>query len=318
MKRKNIVLCSIAAVLVCAAVSFSALAMNGAFTSPEAETTPDNTVNDKTDKIKISALDESSEIYEAVYSAKETTFVDEKAAAQKTFNMGGALTALTYKETTERTSNDEKQIYLDDRDNEYYFNAKGDFLGAEMNIYKLSEIIGAAQKNAESAGIAGITEEEAVAIANKTIKECFGEAADHVVLSDVVRDVNDGSYYVVFNRYLGNGGFIRGLYCYADILPDGTVFSCGMPNRTEVENFDASLLDDFSEQDMRDELGRKTTERYENYQDSLKSFNICEFALVKFDGKYYVRGSVMSELESSNGDSYYDGGQTYYWEVPNA
>ena len=311
MKRKNIVLCSIAAVLVCAAVSFSALALNGVFTAPE--TPSDNTANDKTDKI--SALDDSAEIYEAVNSAKETTFIDEKAAAEKNFAIGGALTALTYKETTESTSNDEKQIYLDDRDNEYYFNTKGDFLGSAMNIYKVSELIGEAKKNAESVGI---TEEEAVAVAKKTIKEYFGEAAERVGLSDVVRDVNDGSYYVVFNQYLGNGGFIRGLYCYANILPDGSVFSCGMPNRTETENFDASLLDDFSEQEMREELGRKTTERYEKYKDSLKSFDIGEFALMELDGKYYVRCSVMSELESSNGDSYCDGGQTYYWEVPNA
>ena len=302
MKRKNIVLCSIAAVLVCAAVSFFALAMNGAFTAPE--TPSDNTENDKTDKI--SALDDSAEIYEAVNSAKETTFIDEKAAAQKTFNIGGALTALTYKETTERTLNEEEQIYLDDRDNEYYFNAKGDLLGSMLDIGRYTEFTGESKENAESVGI---TEEEAVAVANKTIKEYFGEAAERVGLSDVVRDVNDGSYYVIFNQYLGNGGFIRGLYCYANILPDGSVFSCGMPNRTEIENFDASLLDDFSEQEMREELGRKTTEKY---ADSLKSFDIGEFALMKLDGKYYVRGSVMSELESSNGDSYYDGGQTYY------
>ncbi len=311
MKRKNIVLCSIAAVLVCAAVSFSALALNGAFTAPE--TPSDNAANDKTDKIR--ALDDSAEIYEAVNSAKETTFIDEKASAQKTFNIGGALTALTYKETTEMSSNEEEQIYLDDRDNEYYFNAKGDLLGSMLDIGRYTEFTGESKENAESAGI---TEEEAVAVANKTVKEYFGEAADLVELSSVSLDDSDGTYDVVYKQHLGNGGFIRGLYCYVNILPDGTVFICKMSNRTEIENFDASLLDDFSEQEMREELGRKTTERYEKYKDSLKSFDIGEFALMELDGKYYVRCSVMSELESSNGDSYCDGGQTYYWEVPNA
>ena len=278
MKRKNIVLCSIAAVLVCAAVSFSALAMNGAFTAPE--TPSDNTANDKTDKI--SALDDSAEIYEAVNSAKETAFIDEKAAAQKTFNIGGALTALTYKETTERTLNEEEQIYLDNRDNEYYFNAKGDLLGSMLDIGRYTEFTGESKENAESAGI---TEEEAVAVANKTVKEYFGEAADLVELSSVSLDDSDDTYDVVYKQHLGNGGFIRGLYCYVNILPDGTVFICKMSNRTEIENFDASLLDDFSEQEMREELGRKTTEKY---ADSLKSFDIGEFALMKLDGKYYL------------------------------
>lgn len=312
MKNKKPFIIAVSTAAVVFAVTASAFALNMDFA--RSDTPAHGEIGTDGGDREITALANSAEIIEAAGDNEWVKCADDAAAATLEYNAGGEALSLTYSETMTKSDGTRKLLYLDGEDNEYYFNAEGEFVGMNMNIANYSA---ATLEAREKGTVQRITEPEAIAIAEETMKENFGSRIDGFELEETISDDSDGSYTVFLVQRLGEGKFINGLRCHATVLADGTVYSCKM-NDNAIDGFDESRLNGFSREEITRDVGQRTKELY---GESLESFEVDGFDLVNIDGTYYIRVGVMSEIYfngDGTGETYCDGGQMYLYEIPAA
>lgn len=310
MKNKRPFIIAVSTAAVVFAVIASVFALNTDFA--KSDTPAQGEVGTDGGDREITALANSAEIIEAAGDNKWVKCANEGAAATREYNADGETISLSYSETLGKADGSRKLLYLDGENNEYYFDADGKFIGMNMNIANYS----AAMLEAREKGtVQRITEPEAIAIAEQTMKENFGSRIDGFELEETISDDSDGSYTVFLAQKLGDGKFVTGSRCYATILADGTVYSCKM-REDDFEDFDENRLKGISKEEIEKDLEQKTKELY---GESLESFEIDGYDLVKIDGKYYIRVCVLSELYfdgDRSSETYCDGGQMYLYEIP--
>lgn len=251
---------------------------------------------------------------------KDELFINESAAAEKTYVINNKPIPLKYSESKIRPSGIKQDIYLDAGKNEYTFASDGNIasyaISDETFINSIREYTGD-YKDTGKGKVSTLTEEIAIEIAEKTARETFGDKFDLVKFDSSLYDDNDGSYFVYFTQKLGDSGFIEGLYCDVSILPDGTVNYCSMGNYDELINFDTALLDGITKDGVYADLEEKTREMY---GDKLVDFEISDnIRLFNENGTYYFSVCVSSDVNFDNGlgidQVYYDGGQVYRYDL---
>ena len=215
----------------------------------------------------------------------EPYYVREDAEPTRTVTLLGKTATVKYVETCEWLGADPVDYYNDEKGNSYTFAEDGTFL----SYMGESELEGFSSALYVDKGLApDITEDEAVAIAEKTGKEVFGEVFDKVKFESVKYDM--GIYRVFFYQRLGADGSIVGLRYYASILADGRIYSYGIPSAAEFRDLDESKYELVTKADIE----KIAVEQYGVNADYFPNEEYIE--ICKKNGKYVLH--VMSELRT--------------------
>ena len=195
-----------------------------------------------------------------------------------------------------------REVYTDENGNDYKFSESGEEIGFLMNPEDV--------RSPEGTEDDGISEDDAVIIARELGMKEFPDEFPGMELTSVLKDEGNKTVSVQYEQRLGEKGFVTGMYFYAIINPDGTVFAYGLPNRDELAGFNVSLLGGLTESSVMAEV-----EAYERelHGDSLSRYETRSIKLKKDAEGFYVEvlvfGYIKSGFAPDPGDNeMFDGG----------
>ncbi|MCI8331702.1 MAG: hypothetical protein HFE78_02615 [Clostridiales bacterium] len=223
-------------------------------------------------------------------SFDDTSFVDEAAQQEMTYIIGNVPVALTYEKTINRANGMKENVYLDSEGNGYYFGQSGELLESKMSDDNLSKANDAYV--GDKAKPATMTQDEALAYAEKAARERFGSRFDLVEFDSVHQDSMDHSYSVYYYQKLGEDKYIQGVLYYANVLQDGSLYTCSMGNYDDLAGFDESLLDGVTEATIRASVEKELKNKYGDVID----YQINEPRLFYDNGNYYVGLGVSATI----------------------
>ena len=237
------------------------------------------------------------EIDKEFFSIKDAYYVRDNAKPTRTVTILDKIVNLKYNETTQFVGRELKDTYLDDNGNTYKFAEDGTFLAyicdSAIDDFSVAPYI--------DKGISPeITEDEAIALAEKVAEETFGEAFSKVKFEKV--SYNLGIYQVNFNQLLGADNSILGLYCCVSILADGRLLSCSMPNLAELRDLDESNYENVTKEDIAEEIAVNASKVFGEKKVDYPLNDIMP--ICKINGKYTV--NAMSATRNGGADIFYE------------
>ena len=195
-----------------------------------------------------------------------------------------------------------REVYTDENGNDYKFSESGEEIGYLMNPEDV--------RSPEGTEDDGISEDDAVTIAWELGMKEFPDEFPGMELTSVLKDEGNKTVSVKYEQRLGEKGFVTGMYFYAIINPDGTVFAYGLPNRDELAGFDVSLFGGLTESSVMAEI-----EAYERelHGDSLSRYETRSIKLKKDAEGFYVEVLVFGYSKTDfalipGEDEMFDGG----------
>ena len=202
-----------------------------------------------------------------------------------------------------------REVYTDENGNDYKFSESGEEIGYLMNPEDV--------RSPEGTEDDGISEDDAVTIAWELGMKEFPDEFPGMELTSVLKDEGNKTVSVQYEQRLGEKGFVTGMYFYAIINPDGTVFAYGLPNRDELAGFDVSLLGGLTESSVMAEI-----EAYERelHGDSLSRYETRSIKLKKDAEGFYVEVLVFGYSKTDfalipGEDEMFDGGNTLRFDL---
>ena len=202
-----------------------------------------------------------------------------------------------------------REVYTDENGNDYKFSESGEEIGYLMNPEDV--------RSPEGTEDDGISEDDAVTIAWELGMKEFPDEFPGMELTSVLKDEGNKTVSVQYEQRLGEKGFVTGMYFYAIINPDGTVFAYGLPNRDELAGFDVSLLGGLTESSVMAEI-----EAYERelHGDSLSRYETRSIKLKKDAEGFYVEVLVFGYSKTDfalipGEDEMFDGGNTLRFDI---
>ena len=202
-----------------------------------------------------------------------------------------------------------REVYTDENGNDYKFSESGEEIGYLMNPEDV--------RSPEGTEDDGISEDDAVTIAWELGMKEFPDEFPGMELTSVLKDEGNKTVSVQYEQRLGEKGFVTGMYFYAIINPDGTVFAYGLPNRDELAGFDVSLLGGLTESSVLAEI-----EAYERelHGDSLSRYETRSIKLKKDAEGFYVEVLVFGYSKTDfalipGEDEMFDGGNTLRFDI---
>lgn len=253
------------------------------------------------------------------YVIEEKNFISQDIITKKNYVIEDSIIQLKYSNSTIKTSGITNDIYFDKDNNEYTFSSNDELISYSISneafVNSIQKYTGD-YKELDKGKTSTLSEQDAIKYAKRIAREYFGDKLDLVEFDSITHDNETNIYYLYFYQNLGADNFIKGIYCYVSILPDGTVNHCSMDNYDELINFDSSLLDDITKEVIYTDLENKTRELY---GDKLVDFEISDnIQLFNENGLYYFLVGVSSEVDfEGNGVDgvYNDGGQIYRYDL---
>lgn len=202
-----------------------------------------------------------------------------------------------------------REVYTDENGNDYKFSESGEEIGFLMNPEDV--------RSPEGTEDDGISEDDAVTIARELGMKEFPDEFPGMELTSVLKDEGNKTVSVQYEQRLGEKGFVTGMYFYAIINPDGTVFAYGLPNRDELAGFNVSLLGGLTESSVMAEV-----EAYERelHGDSLSRYETRSIKLKKDAEGFYVEVLVFGYSKTDfalipGEDEMFDGGNTLRFDL---
>lgn len=191
---------------------------------------------------------------------------------------------LTYSKTEIVSEGVYSDIYLDAKNNEYRYNAKGDFTA--FTNFDFGDM--------EYLTMPKLDDEKVADIAWKYAVEIYGDAVEGMTLDNIIP--GDGLKMVKFAKKLGKDSAITGPVCYVDVRNDGEIFSCSYSDISDYTAFDESLFEDITEA----ELVKYASDRIvKEYGDDVVKYSVGKISVRYNNGKYQFR--ILYEVEFSNG-----------------
>lgn len=260
-------------------------------TETEAETTPVIKVElseGRSYGLSSIAVDEESWYY------SDPIYIREDAEPTRTVTLLGKTATVKYVETYKWAGSDLQDDYEDEKGNSYTFAEDGTFL----SYIGESELEGFSPALYVDKGIApDITEDEAVAIAEKTAKEVYGEAFDKVKLESV--KYKYGKYDVEFHQRLGADGSLLGLSCHVSVLANGTPYFYTMGGLSSLRDLDESKYENIT----KEKVEKIAIEQYGVDAELFPSQDYIQ--ICKKDGKLVLH--VMSQMRTpGTADIYFE------------
>lgn len=288
MKKIAIILCAVLTLSCIASICvFAMQPKEDIITS--ADETPDNivettleTTNETTDDIIELNATIVDELESLNLQTETTSIIDNNASQYMSYTIAGAPVSLTYETTNIQASGVQTNLYLDEIGNIYTFNQSEqllDFTSSDDNyLNAIHDYVVDHTKQST------LTEEEAIEYAEKAAKERFGSKFDLVEFDSDFQD-DTMSYCIYYFQKLGQDNFIKGIYYYAYVLPDGTVDTSSMGNYDDLINFDESLLDGITEKSIRASVEKVLSEKYGG---DVISYELGDARLFNYHGSYYI------------------------------
>lgn len=207
-------------------------------------------------------------------------------------------TKLRYKHTANYTKTKRYDVYIDESGNEYGYDMSGTLLDFKLG----SEASDAKRANVQTL----ITKEKAVELAKEYAYVLYGEKFDGFELKSSTELQGTNSYQIIFSKKYR---FVHGPYCAAVIFADGTLSDISLLDYNECADFDESLLDGITEQEVCNYAKGQAELQYSS---EFADFNVTAILLDKIEGKYQL--SVHADVKiDSGGETTL--AQTYYYPL---
>ncbi len=265
MKKKTIVILSLVAIV------SAVLCIGSCIKNPTTEVVINQT-SKEAGKTKILNIDQlTPDLYEKFVADERLT--DNHKQIINSVQIAKSGTELTYKETANYSEEIKLDIYVDSNQNEYKYNSDGDIIGFSANAMAVDTITGTVDKGT-------LTLDDAKALAPKYARAFFGDKMNGFEIYSAKYNDSLGVYSVDFTKLFGEGGFIRGPYCFVDILPNGALKSCMLSRYDIYSDFDFDRLNGITQKTVTDFVDSKIKSgaTYEiNYISLVKEQNSEEF-----------------------------------------
>lgn len=223
----------------------------------------------------------------------ENTLVEKKSATTENISSLKSGTKLRYKHTASYTKTKRYDVYTDESGNEYGYDMSGTLLDYRLS----SETLDTKRANVQSL----ITKEKAVELAKEYACVLYGEKFDGFELKSSTELQGTNSYQIIFSKKYK---FVHGPYCVAVIFADGTLSDISLLDYNECADFDESLLDGITEQDVYSYAEGQAEAQYSS---QLEDFNVTAILLDKIEGGYQlsVHADVKIDSETTLAQIYY-------------
>ena len=139
-----------------------------------------------------------------------------------------------------------------------------------------------------------IEEEKADEIASAALSSKYGEYFDDMILVDADFDENEGSWRLYYAQMLGEGGFIEGINCFAEILADGSIGYLGLHGVPEFVGIGDDQLKEITLESIIEDIEQSL--KY-NYRDAFVSFEIDRIRLRTQNGYYWVNVCILPTFQ---------------------
>lgn len=210
-----------------------------------------------------------------------------------------AGTKLKYKTSATYTSERSYDIYTDENDNEYSYDQAG-----MLTEFKLNNLT----KDVNSANASNLlTEQEAIELAKKYAFVLYGDAFKDFELEWSFLSEEMHTYSFGFTKKLS---FVSGPYCFIDICTNGLLFSCDLVGYSEYDDFDKSLLDGITEQDIYDFVKEQVSNQFTS---TATEFNIKNIGIEKRNNKYSL--IAVTYVVVGQGSDAYNVVKDYYYAL---
>ena len=241
--------------------------------------------------------------------AGNTPYVSDETIPNEWLEEDSTNEGLEFDHTEQKLNGTTNDVYTDENGNEYIFDESGKEIGFLMNPEDV--------RTPEGMEDDGISEDDAVTIARELGMKEFPDEFPGMELTSVLKDEGNKTVSVKYEQRLGEKGFVTGMYFYAIINPDGTVFAYGLPNRDELAGFDVSLFGGLTESSVMAEI-----EAYERelHGDSLSRYETRSIKLKKDAEGFYVEVLVFGYSKTDfalipGEDEMFDGGNTLRFDL---
>lgn len=216
-----------------------------------------------------------------VLSRKEPSSADDVRHDKTVTTPEGETLPLDYAGTEDMLNGDVVDKYTDQDGNTYSYNKDGKNTSYALNLDAYRE----KYYKYIDGEFDSIEEEKAVEIASAELESRYGEYFDDMSLIHVYQSEDDGSWHVYFAELLGEGDFIEGISCNAQVLADGTVAHSAIGGIPDFEGIGDEQVEgitfDRIAGDFEEELNEK-------YGDKFISFDIDKIKLRNEHGRVVV------------------------------
>lgn len=247
----------------------------------------------------LSLFENAADVNESkIYAEK---IVDNKAGGESIAPIG---TEIKYKNTVTFFGKKSYDVYLDKNENEYRYNKLGKLTEFKLN----AETSDVNKTNASDL----LTEQEAVERAREYAYLLYGDIFDGHELewSHFSKEQHEYSF-----GFIKKHKFVNVSYCFVDICTNGLLFSSDFSSYNKYDDFDESLLDDITEQDIENFVQEQIEHQYSS---KCKGYEIKSMGLQKVNNKYYIDIITNVDIDYGNdvlGEDIYSMGQEYYYAL---
>ncbi len=193
---------------------------------------------------------------------------DTSAEAKRTVTLeDGEAVNVKYTRSKDQGDSKEVDVYVDDDGKEYIFEKDGTYLG----------MITSPNTGTEGSVSVELTEDEICKIAKDYAVSMFGSDIEKYTMTNLYYQELYDRYFITFAKKYGKDGFATGEVCKTVIGSDGIVMSCTTPMGSELEDFDAALLNGITLADVKAFAEKQAADIF----DSLKSSELSGVFIVK-------------------------------------
>lgn len=220
----------------------------------------------------------------------------------------GKTANLDYSTTEDVGDGTTLEKYTDQEGNTYSYNKNGEFSGylADDESYK---DIYYRYINGE---IDTVDEETAIAIASNVLSEMYGDYFYRMTLSEVTFREFDGSWRVAYAEMLGEGDFIEGIRCSAEIRADGSIDSTHLRGEELYADIGDKQLEGITYERIKTDIETAFSNRYGN---KLDSYKISKIGLMPQDGHIVVYAGAWPRVCRDDGSVDYDEWPLFTYEL---
>lgn len=227
--------------------------------------------------------------------------VDNTAGGESIATTG---TEIKYKNTVTFFGEKSYDVYLDNNENEYRYNVSGKLTEFKLN----AETSDVNKANASDL----LTEQEAVERAKEYAHLLYGNEFEGYELEWTHLSSELHQYTFGFTKKYK---FVNSSYCFIDLCTNGLLLSSDFSSYNKYNDFDESLLDGITEQDIEGFVREQIELQYSS---KCKGFEIKTIGLQKFNNKYYI--DIVTDINIDYGNNMgeediYSVGQDYYYAL---
>ena len=202
----------------------------------------------------------------------------------------GETVELDFQGTEDMPNGSFVEKYTDQEGNKYSFDEEGSNTFYIMSPEKYKEHLYRYQNGEYDS----IEEKKADEIAAAALSAKYGEYFDDMILINADFDENEGSWRLYYAQMLGEGGFIEGINCFAEILDDGSIGYLGLHGVPEFVGIGDDQLKEITLEGIIEDIEQRL--KY-NHRDAFVSFEIDRIRLRTQNGYYWVNVSVLPTFQ---------------------